>query len=192
MASSSKSRLRGRCQSFHERLRRRFPRQRRATACSRTRVGGDVSPVGLPTSPAIQRPGLTGTSHRRTDEHTDRAAREGPCPPSAADGRPTLSRTRSPSSSEQRRPSYACRGRLGRHVRQPQPPSTVVAGTIRRGFRQTPAVGSSKTLAPPSRRGFRQTPAVGSSKTLAPPSGGGHRLPGGGHRLRVDSGKLQQ
>jgi hypothetical protein len=62
---------------------------------------------------------------------------------------PPGGRARSPSSPEQRRPSYACRVRLGRHFRQPQPPSTVVAGTIRRGFRQAPAVRSSKTLAPP-------------------------------------------
>jgi hypothetical protein len=45
--------------------------------------------------------------------------------------------------------NQACRGRLGRHFRQPPPPSTVVAGTIRRGFRQSPAKPS-KTLARPT------------------------------------------
>jgi hypothetical protein len=86
------------------RLCRRFPRRRPAPARPCTRVGGDVSPVGLPTSPTIQRPGLTWIGHHRADEPTDQAVKGKPCPPSAVNASPTLPRPRSPSRPAQRAP----------------------------------------------------------------------------------------
>jgi len=141
--------------------------------------------VGLPASPAVQCPGLTGTGRHCADEHTDRAARKEPCPPSADDGNahPPGLDLRLPQSNDGpptpaaavsavTSTAYACGrpcgrracGRRGRHFRQPPPPSTVVAGTIRRGFRQTPAK-SSKALQQNARSS--KTLQQNSSKTPA-------------------------
>ena len=125
---------------------RRFPRPRRASARPRSRVGGDVSPVGLSASPAIQCPGLTGIGHHCVDKPTDRAAREQPCSPPAADGRSTLSRTRSPSSAEQRRPpapaaAVSATTSVSHHP-QWRAPSAVDSGKLHQN--------SIETLAPPT------------------------------------------
>ncbi len=141
--------------------------------------------MGLPASPAVQCPGLTGTGRHCADEHTDRAARKEPCPPSADDGNahPPGLDLRLPQSNDGpptpaaavsavTSTAYACGrpcgrracGRRGRHFRQPPPPSTVAAGTIRRGFRQTPAK-SSKALQQNARSS--KTLQQNSSKTPA-------------------------
>ena len=94
--------------------------------------------MGLPTSPAIQRPGLTGTGHHRADEPTDQVAKGKPCPSSATDERfQTSSAPISilPSPMTTFPPRH---GRPGCRLRQPPPPSTAIAGHVQRRSSETP------------------------------------------------------
>ena len=68
-----------------------LPSQFAATAFARagTRAGGHVSPLGLPTSLAVQRPGVTGAGHHGASGAARQAFEEKLCPAFAVDGQST-------------------------------------------------------------------------------------------------------
>jgi hypothetical protein len=78
------------------------PHTGRAPARPRTRVGGDVSPVGL-SGPAIQCPGLTGAGRHRADKATGQRPRESHARRLSPTKDSRLPRPRSPSCPTQRR-----------------------------------------------------------------------------------------
>jgi hypothetical protein len=94
--------------------------------------------VGLPTSPTIQRPGLTGIGHHRADEPTNQVVKGKPWPPSAVNASPTLPRPRSPSCPAQGAPFYPPLPSSGLHFRQPHLRSTAIPRPARRRSSKTP------------------------------------------------------